>query len=80
MSLEIIRSTLAWCSVFNLAILLCWFLLFSVAHDWLYRFHGRWFSMPVDKFNGIHYTAMALFKCGILLFNLVPYLALRIVG
>jgi hypothetical protein len=36
--------------------------------------------MPVERFNAIHYSAMAFFKCGILIFNLVPYLALRIVG
>jgi len=80
MSLEIIRSVLGWCSVINVGILLCWFVCITVAHDWIYRFHGRWFAMPVEKFNAIHYAAMALFKCGILLFNLVPYLALRIVG
>jgi hypothetical protein len=80
MSLDIIRSALAWCTVINLGILVCWFLIFASAHDWIYRFHGRWFAMPVEKFNAIHYEAMALFKLGILIFNLVPYLALRIVG
>jgi len=35
--------------------------------------------MPVEKFNTIHYEAIALYKLGILIFNLVPYLALRIV-
>jgi hypothetical protein len=80
MSLEIIRATLAWCSLINFGILLFWFLFFTAAHDVLYRFHGRWFDMPVEKFNAIHYTTMAVFKCCILIFNLVPYLALRIVG
>jgi hypothetical protein len=80
MDLETIRSVLAWCSVINLGIILCWFLLFVLAHNWIYRLHDRWFAMPVEKFNAIHYAAMAVFKCGIFLFNLVPYLALRIVG
>jgi hypothetical protein len=80
MSLEIIRSALAWCLVIDLGILVFWFLVFAAAHDLIYRIHGRWFAMPVEKFNAIHYETMALFKLGILLFNLVPYLALRIVG
>lgn len=79
MSLELVRSTLAWCSVINIVVLLTWFLLFVVGRDWMYRVHGKWFPMPVEQFNAIHYGAMALYKCGILLFNLVPYLALRIV-
>lgn len=80
MSLEVVRSALAWCSVIDIVVLLVWFLVFAVARDWLYRLHGKWFPMPVEKFNAIHYGSMALFKCGILLFNLVPYLALRIVA
>jgi hypothetical protein len=80
MTLEVIRDALAWCTVINWAILLWWFLFFSMAHDWMYRFHGKWFKISVEKFDAIHYAGMALFKTGIFLFNLAPYLALRIVG
>ena len=80
MTLEIIRSALAWCTVINWVLLLWWFLFFTLAHDWTYRFHSKWFKLSIDDFDRIHYGGMALFKIGILLFNLVPYLALRIVG
>jgi len=46
----------------------------------MYRFHSKWFNLPVDRFDAIHYAAMAAYKMGIWLFNLAPYLALRIVG
>ena len=80
MTLETIRATLAWCTVINFGLLLWWGLLFLVAHEWMFRFHGRLFEMSKETFNAIHYGGMGLFKIGILLFNLVPYLALRIVG
>jgi len=80
MTLEIIRSTLAWSTVINLGILLWWFVFISLAHDWTYRFHSKWFKLSEEKFDTIHYAGMALFKIGIFLFNLAPYLALRIVG
>ena len=80
MTLEAVRSTLAWCSVINLGLLIWWWLFFSQAHDWTYRVHSRWFRITVEKFDAIHYTGMAFFKLAILLFNLVPYLSLRIVG
>ena len=80
MTLEAVRSTLAWCSVINLGLLIWWWLFFSLAHDWTYRVHSRWFRIPVEKFDATHYTGMAFFKLAILLFNLVPYLSLRIVG
>ncbi len=50
-----------------------------LAHDFVYRFHGRWFKIPAEKFDAIHYKAMAYYKLTIFLFNLVPYIALTIV-
>jgi Family of unknown function (DUF6868) len=80
MNLEIARDALLWCAVINYGVLLLWFLFFRFAHDWMYRFHGRWFRIPAEQFDAIHYTAMAIYKIGILLLNLVPYVALQIVG
>ena len=42
--------------------------------------HTRWFKLSVEDFDKIHYIGMAVFKLMILVFNLGPYLALRIVG
>ena len=80
MTLETVRAVLAWCTVINLGLFIWWFLFFALAHDWMYRLHARWFKITVEKFDTLHYAGMALFKMAILLFNLVPYLAMRIVG
>ena len=80
MTLVMIRKALAWCAVINLGLLLWWFLFLILAHDWTYRFHTKWFKLSVEEFDTIHYKCMALFKISILVFNLVPYFALRIVG
>ena len=80
MTIEVIRGVLAWSAVINFGLLLWWFLFFSLAHDWTYRFHGKWFKLTTEQFDALHYGGMAVFKLGILLFNLVPYLALRIVS
>ncbi len=79
MTIEVFRGVLAWSAVINLGLLLWWFLFFSLAHDWTYRLHGKWFKLTTEQFDALHYGGMAVFKLGILLFNLVPYLALRIV-
>lgn len=80
MTVEIIRNVLAWCSVINIGLLLFWWLWFMLAHDFIYRFHGKWFKLPVERFDSIHYALIGFFKIGIFLFNIVPYFALRIVG
>jgi len=80
MSIETVRHFLLWCLIINYGLLLWWFLFIAFAHDWTHRFHGRWFHLSTEQFDAIHYGGMALFKLGILLFNLVPYIALHIVG
>ena len=80
MTLEAVRAILAWCTVIDLILFVWWFVFFALAHDWMYRLHGRWFKISVETFDTLHYAGMALFKMAILLFNLVPYLAMRIVG
>jgi hypothetical protein len=80
MTLEIIRDALGWCIFINWILLAWWLLFFILAHDWMYRIHGKWFNLSVEKFDAIHYGGMAIFKTVIFVFNLVPYLALRIVG
>jgi hypothetical protein len=67
-------------AVINYAVLLSWFLAFRFAHDWMYRLHKRWFRIPVEQFDAIHYGSMAMYKIGVILFNLVPYVALLIVA
>ena len=80
MTLEAIRSALAWCTLINWGLMLWWFLFFTFAHDLMYRIHSKWFKIPVEKFDALHYAGIAFFKILVFVFNLLPYLALRIVG
>jgi hypothetical protein len=80
MSLELTRSFLLWCTVINYGVMLLWFVVFAFAHDWLQRIHGRWFRLSTDQFDALHYGGMSIFKIGIVLFNLVPFVVLSIVG
>lgn len=78
MTIEIMQQFLGWCSIINMGLLLWWLLIITLAHDWVYQLHGRWFKLSVDRFDSIHYAGMAFFKIAIFLFNIVPYLALTI--
>ena len=79
MTLETVLSFLLSSVLINYAILLAWFVIFRFAHDWMFQLHGKWFRLTAESFDTIHYGAMAFFKVGILLLNLVPYVALSIV-
>ena len=78
MVIELAQEILGWCSLINVALLLIWFLFIVFAHDWMFRIHTRWFKLSSEKFDAIHYAGIGLFKMTIVIFNVVPYLALRI--
>ena len=78
MTIETVRRVLLSCTLINYGILLVWFLVFMLAHDWMYQFHGRWFRIPVEQFDMLHYAGMSVYKIGVLLLNLVPYIAVSI--
>ncbi|WP_371827891.1 DUF6868 family protein [Litchfieldella anticariensis] len=45
-----------------------------------HRLHSRWLHFSIERFDALHYGGMAIYKICILLFNLVSYVALLIVG
>jgi hypothetical protein len=69
-----------WCVVINFGLLMVWILLFALPHDWLYRCLGSWFRVSPEQVDAINFGGIVLYKMAILMFNLVPYIALRIVG
>lgn len=78
--LETVREMLGWATLLNWGVLALWFGTMLLAHDGLQALHGRWFAIHPERFDEIHYGLMGAYKVLILLFNLMPYLALRIVA
>ena len=80
MTIEIIRDALGWCGVINIVMLLLWAAVVTFAPDLVFKTHGKWYKLSDERMSDIHYSGMLFYKLGIFLFNIVPYLALRIVG
>ncbi len=80
MDITTVRSFFMWCTLINGALLLSSFVILASAGDWVYRMHSRWFAMPRETFDTVIYCFMGFFKILYFLFNLVPYIALVIVG
>lgn len=80
MTIDVVRSALLWCFIINTGILMVWFAMFALAGGWVHRMHGKWFKMSEETFHAIHYGGMAAYKMFNIVFFLVPYLALLIVG
>lgn len=80
MDLSTLRDVLLWSMVVNYAILLVWFVVFSRAHDAVYRMHTRWFRLSPETFDALNYGGMAVYKIGVLLLNVVPLIAVALSG
>jgi hypothetical protein len=80
MDIVIVRAFFLWCTIINVGLLILSFLICACAGDWIYRMHSRWFPISREAFYVAIYSFLGLFKIFVLAFNLVPYLALIIVG
>ena len=71
---------MGWSAVINYAILIAWFAIFYLGRGWLGRVHGRMFGIPTEKANQMMYLLIGIYKLAILMFNLVPYIALVLIS
>ena len=71
-----LKHELLWCVGLNYLVLFVWFGVFVFARDWMYGVHTRWFKLSAETFDAIHYAGLSVYKIGIILFNLVPLVAL----
>ncbi|WP_347454756.1 DUF6868 family protein [Acinetobacter thermotolerans] len=79
MDLDFWRQFLLYSLLINYGILMLWFLLIVFARNWVKRIHGQWFQLSDTTFDAIHYGGMAMYKIGILLFYLVPFITLCLI-
>ena len=80
MTTETLRGFFLWCTVIDYGLLILWFLLFLLPHGWIYRLSGRCFHLTAEQFDVLNFAGIVIFKMLVILFNIVPYIALRIVG
>ncbi len=80
MSLQILTEFFMWCTVINGALLVVWSLFYMLAPDLVYNVQRKFIPVSRETFDLVIYTFLGLFKIVFLFFNLVPYIALRIIG
>ncbi len=79
MDAETTQKLLGWCTLINFLLLMYWWGWLALAGDFVYQLHGELIQIQISRpvFDAIHYAGMTLFKLLFVVFNLVPYLALR---
>jgi hypothetical protein len=69
-----------WCTIINGGLLLLWTTVYMLAPDLTYRTQSKWFAFSRETFDVVYYSFLGLFKIFYIIFNVVPFIALLIVG
>jgi len=80
MDIQALTKFFMWCTVINGGLLLLWTTMFMFAPDLVYRTQSKWIPIPRETFNVVMYSFLGLFKIVFLVFVVVPYVVLLIVG
>lgn len=76
-SLESLAYVTGWTVILGYCVLLVWFAVFVGAGPELCQLHARWFDFTQHECALLHYGGMGFMKILLIVFALMPWLALR---
>lgn len=80
MDLATLTSFFQWCTFISVGLLIFWTVIMIAMPDLVYRMHSKMFPMARETFNVVIYSFLGLFKIFVIVFNIIPYVALRILS
>ncbi len=80
MDIQTLTTFFMWCTIINLGLLIVSSLVCIFLSDFSYRMNNRFFSISRETFNIAFFSFIGLFKIFVIVFYLVPYIALLIIG
>ena len=79
MSIQTITQFFMWCTIINVIIFLVSVFVIMVASDLAFRVHSKMFKISREAFNVALYSFLGLYKIGLIMLNIVPYVALLVI-
>ncbi len=79
MQIGTLTTFFMWCTIIDVSLLVVSTFVFIVAPGFIYRVQSMFFPIPRETFTVIYYSFLGLFKILIIVFNVVPYVALCII-
>lgn len=80
MEMAVLTAIFGWMLVINIAVYALAAVFIIFARDWVSNFEARITGVPADAWPRIFVDYLSRYKIAIMVFNLAPYVALRIVG
>lgn len=80
MDFQKIKTFFMWCTILNGCLLVYSTIIGIIGPDFVYIVNEKLFQIPHEFFNEIFYLFLGLYKIFWIFFNVVPYVALVIIG
>ena len=80
MTIDILREVLGWCAVINIGLLIFSSIFVVSLRGPISRIHAKMFNLDESDLSLAYFQYLAQYKIAIIVFNIIPYFALRIVG
>jgi hypothetical protein len=80
MDIQTLTTFFMWCTIINGGLFLCSTTMLILAPDFAYRMQCKFIPISRETFNVVICSFLGLFELVFLVFNVVPYVALLIVG
>ncbi|MCT2532050.1 hypothetical protein N2488_02520 [SAR92 clade bacterium H231] len=78
-SIEQLTAFLGWCTLINIGLLLFSTLILALVKDFAINMHSKIFDLDPETLPAMYFDYLGRLKLLVIVFNLVPYLALRII-
>ncbi len=79
-TIEAMREFLGWCSVINIGLLIFSAIFVVSLRGPISRIHAKMFNLDESDLSRAYFQYLAQYKIAIIVFNIVPYFALRIMN
>jgi hypothetical protein len=80
MDIQTLTEFFKWCTIINVGLLVFWTFWFLAVPDLTFRLQRAWFSGSRETWDLVMYGFLGVFKLFVIIFNIVPWVALLIIG
>ena len=80
MSMEQLAEFIGWCTVINLVLLAFTGLCLMTLKNWMAKIHSGMFGLKREEAQKVYLQYLAVYKVAFLIFNFVPYVALKMMA
>jgi len=79
-NIDTLTSFFGWCSVINIVMLCMATLMLTLMRDFISSIHSKMTGLGQTELSVAYFQYLANYKIAILMLNLVPYIALKLIN